>query len=275
MSAEIATILGLGVMFVVATALPINMGALGFAAAFLIGTLFGGMTARRHLRGLPRRPLRHAGRHHLPLRHRPEQRHDRLAGAPGRAGWWAGGSRRSPGSCSRRRAADRDRRGQPGGLRHPRAHRPALRRPYRINPLLMGLMVIHGAQGGGFSPISIYGGITNQVVDAFRPAGRRDLALPRQPGLQPVVGVVRLLRLRRPAAAAARSARRRVAAGPRRLGAGARAMAAAPSRDRPRSRAARLASRAASTREQIATLLGLAALAVGALASSLMSAWWR
>ena len=33
-----------------------------------------------------------------------------------------------------------------------------------INPLLMGLMVIHGAQGGGFSPISIYGGITNKVV---------------------------------------------------------------------------------------------------------------
>ena len=35
---------------------------------------------------------------------------------------------------------------------------------YRINPLLMGLMVIHGAQGGGFSPMSVYGGITNQVV---------------------------------------------------------------------------------------------------------------
>jgi Na+/H+ antiporter NhaD/arsenite permease-like protein len=35
---------------------------------------------------------------------------------------------------------------------------------YRISPLLMGLIVIHGAQAGGFSPISIYGGITNQVV---------------------------------------------------------------------------------------------------------------
>jgi hypothetical protein len=29
----------------------------------------------------------------------------------------------------------------------------------------MGLMVVHGAQAGGFSPISIYGGIVNQVVD--------------------------------------------------------------------------------------------------------------
>ena len=28
----------------------------------------------------------------------------------------------------------------------------------------MGLMVVHGAQAGGFSPISIYGGITNGVV---------------------------------------------------------------------------------------------------------------
>jgi Citrate transporter len=35
---------------------------------------------------------------------------------------------------------------------------------YKINPLMMGLMVIHGAQAGGFSPISIYGGITNKVV---------------------------------------------------------------------------------------------------------------
>jgi len=47
---------------------------------------------------------------------------------------------------------------------------------YKISPLLMGLLVIHGAQAGGFSPISIYGGITNQVVER---AGlpRNDLAL--------------------------------------------------------------------------------------------------
>ena len=42
---------------------------------------------------------------------------------------------------------------------------------YRIHPLLMGLMVIHGAQGGGFSPMSIYGGITNQVVQRADLAG--------------------------------------------------------------------------------------------------------
>jgi Na+/H+ antiporter NhaD/arsenite permease-like protein len=36
---------------------------------------------------------------------------------------------------------------------------------YRISPLMMGMMVVHGAQGGGFSPISIYGIITNSVME--------------------------------------------------------------------------------------------------------------
>ncbi|PSK99084.1 UIT1 family transporter [Murinocardiopsis flavida] len=35
---------------------------------------------------------------------------------------------------------------------------------YRINPVLMGLLIINGASAGGFSPISIFGGITNNVV---------------------------------------------------------------------------------------------------------------
>ena len=34
-----------------------------------------------------------------------------------------------------------------------------------INPLLMGMMVIHGAQGGGFSPISVYGVTVNEIVE--------------------------------------------------------------------------------------------------------------
>jgi len=37
-------------------------------------------------------------------------------------------------------------------------------RRYQINPVLMGMMVINGATAGGFSPISIFGGITNGVV---------------------------------------------------------------------------------------------------------------
>lgn len=38
-------------------------------------------------------------------------------------------------------------------------------RRYGIKPLLMGLMVINGATAGGFSPLSIFGTITNQVVE--------------------------------------------------------------------------------------------------------------
>src|SRR5215212_5391706 len=36
---------------------------------------------------------------------------------------------------------------------------------YKISPLLMGMFVVHGAQAGGFSPISIYGTITNSVME--------------------------------------------------------------------------------------------------------------
>ncbi|HEV7626931.1 MAG TPA: SLC13 family permease, partial [Streptomyces sp.] len=35
---------------------------------------------------------------------------------------------------------------------------------YRIPPLLMGALVVHGAQAGGFSPISIYGSTVNSIV---------------------------------------------------------------------------------------------------------------
>ncbi len=36
---------------------------------------------------------------------------------------------------------------------------------YSISPVLMGLMVINGASAGGFSPISIFGSIVNGVVE--------------------------------------------------------------------------------------------------------------
>ena len=36
---------------------------------------------------------------------------------------------------------------------------------YKINPLMMGLLVINGASAGGFSPMSIFGSITNGVVE--------------------------------------------------------------------------------------------------------------
>src|SRR3712207_892329 len=38
-------------------------------------------------------------------------------------------------------------------------------RRYGINPVLMGLFIINGATAGGFSPLSIFGVITNTVVE--------------------------------------------------------------------------------------------------------------
>jgi len=53
-SAELISILALVVIFVLATTLSVNMGALAFAGAFLVGTLAGGPRRRRHLRRPPR-----------------------------------------------------------------------------------------------------------------------------------------------------------------------------------------------------------------------------
>ena len=45
MSPEIISIIVLVIMFVVGTVLPINLGVMGFVAAFLVGTTFGGLSA--------------------------------------------------------------------------------------------------------------------------------------------------------------------------------------------------------------------------------------
>ncbi|MDN5855513.1 MAG: hypothetical protein L0K86_22250, partial [Actinomycetia bacterium] len=37
---------------------------------------------------------------------------------------------------------------------------------YRIHPVMMGMMVVQGATAGSFSPIGIFGSITNGVVDS-------------------------------------------------------------------------------------------------------------
>ena len=48
---------------------------------------------------------------------------------------------------------------------------------------MMGMFVVHGAQGGGFSPISIYGTITNSVMrDNGLPVSEIASVLHRRPG---------------------------------------------------------------------------------------------
>lgn len=154
----------LGAMFVVATALPINMGVLAFVGAFLVGTLVAGMPAKAILGGFPADLfLTLAGITYLFA----------LAQNNGTIDWLVS-------------LAVRAVRGRiaaipwimfliAAGLTAVGAVSPAavaiiapialgFAARHGINPLMMGLLVIHGAQAGGFSPISIYGGITNKIV---------------------------------------------------------------------------------------------------------------
>ena len=140
-------------------------------------------------------------------------------------------------------------------------------RAYGINPLLMGLLVIHGAQGGGFSPISIYGGITNQVVArSGLPVGETSLFLASLGfnllcalGVFFVFGGGALLGRRQVVPVPADDATGVTDIGIEGHGSSANASIAAPAHPA----AARL------DLQQMATLVGLAALAVGALAFSL------
>ncbi|MFC3124761.1 SLC13 family permease [Pseudoroseomonas globiformis] len=165
MSPAIASILGLVVLFVLGTALPINMGALAFALAFLIGTFAVGMGASAILAGFPGDLFvtlvgitylfaiaQKNGTIDLLVHWGVVAVGGRIAAIPwvmfGVAAVLTAIGAVSPAAVA---------------IIAPIALRFA--RHYRIDPLMMGLLVIHGAQGGGFSPISIYGGITNQIVE--------------------------------------------------------------------------------------------------------------
>jgi len=158
------SIAALGAMFVVATALPINMGVLAFSGAFLIGTMVAGMTAKAIMAGFPADLfLTLAGITYLFALAQNNGTIDWLVGLAVRA---VGGriaaipwimflvaaALTSVGAVSPAAVA----------ILAPIALGFAAK--HGINPLMMGLMIIHGAQGGGFSPISIYGGITNKIV---------------------------------------------------------------------------------------------------------------
>lgn len=164
MSPQTASILGLVVMFIVATALPINMGALALAMAFLIGTLFVGMSSTAIIGGFPGDLFvtlvgitylfaiaQKNGTIDWLVHQAVRAVRGRIAAIPwimfAVAATLTAVGAVSPAACAIL---------APVALQFARA--------YGISPLMMGLLVIHGAQGGGFSPISIYGGITNQIV---------------------------------------------------------------------------------------------------------------
>ncbi|MDF0695035.1 SLC13 family permease [Rhizobium sp. MC63] len=164
MGIEILAIGMLVAMFVVATIQPINMGALAFAGAFVLGSMTIGMKTTDIFAGFPS---------DLFLTLVAVTYLFAIAQINGTIDWLV--------ECAVRLV-----RGRIGlipwvmflvaavitgfGALGPAA--VAILAPvalsfaiqYRIHPVMMGLMVIHGAQAGGFSPISIYGGITNQIV---------------------------------------------------------------------------------------------------------------
>ncbi|WP_262270879.1 SLC13 family permease [Microvirga yunnanensis] len=164
MSPQLISIYALAAMFVVATILPINMGVLAFVGAFLVGTLVAGQTTSAIIAGFPGGLFltlvgitflfaiaQNNGTIDWLVRLAVRGVRGRIVAIP----WIMFGISAvltSVGAVS------------PGAVAiiAPIALGFALK--YSINPLLMGLMVVHGAQAGGFSPISIYGGITNRVV---------------------------------------------------------------------------------------------------------------
>lgn len=165
MSPELISVLVLAVVFVIATTRSVNMGALAFAAAFGVGTLVADLDADGVFAGFPGDLfVVLVGVTYLFAIARANGTTDWLVYAAvrlvrGRVALipWVmfalTGALTAIGAVSPAAVA----------IVAPIALSFAAR--YRISPLLMGAMVVHGAQAGGFSPISIYGSIVNGIVE--------------------------------------------------------------------------------------------------------------
>ena len=165
MTAQIISIVVLALIFVLATTRSTNMGALAFAGAFLVGTLAGGLDAKAIFTKFPGDIfVVLVGVTYLFALARANGTTDWLVAAAVRAVGgrialipWVmfviTGVLTAIGAVSPAAVA----------IVAPIALGFAAR--YGINPLLMGAMVVHGAQAGGFSPISVYGSIVNGLVE--------------------------------------------------------------------------------------------------------------
>jgi Na+/H+ antiporter NhaD/arsenite permease-like protein len=175
MTLEVFSLVVLLIMFVVASVLPINLGIMGFVAAFVVGALLGGMTVDDIFGVFPGDLfILLAGVTFLFAIAQNNGTVDLLMnwgvrlvrGNVGLVPWimftlttlvTGVGALSSAGVA----------------IVAPVALRSASQ--YRINPLLMGIMVVAGATAGSYSPISPFGIITNGVLAS------RDL--PQNPGL--------------------------------------------------------------------------------------------
>jgi Na+/H+ antiporter NhaD/arsenite permease-like protein len=165
MGPEWVAILALVALFVVGTLLPINMGALAYVAAWLVGMYSLHLDEKEILLGVSGDLVltligvtylfaiaRNNGTVDLIVRSAVKAVGGRVALIPwvmfAVTGVLTAIGAASPAACA---------------IIGPIALGFAGR--YRINALMMGMMVVHGAQAGGFSPISIYGTITNSVME--------------------------------------------------------------------------------------------------------------
>ncbi|MEV1006720.1 SLC13 family permease [Streptomyces sp. NPDC049881] len=165
MSPELISILVLAVVFVVATTRSINMGVLAFAAAFGVGELVADLDADGIFAGFPGDLfVVLVGITYLFA----------IARANGTTDWLVRAAIRLVGGRIAlipwvmfviTAALTGIGALSPAAVAIVAPIALSFAQRYGISPLLMGGMVIHGAQGGGFSPISIYGSIVNGIVD--------------------------------------------------------------------------------------------------------------
>ena len=162
MSQEVLSLVILVIMFVLATALPINMGTLGFTAAFMFGTLVLDLDVEGVLEQFPASIFltlagltflfgiaQINGTVDLLVRGAIRLVGGRLAAIP----WIMFAVTALLVGIGALFAV---------AIVAPIALRFAFK--HRIDPLMMGMMVVHGALGGAFTPISVYGSFVNDLV---------------------------------------------------------------------------------------------------------------
>lgn len=164
MSAPVLSIIILAVMFLLATVLPLNMGALAFVGAFLLGSVVLGMSTSDILASFPGGLFltivgvtylfaiaQNNGTIDLLVRGAVRLVGSKVALIP-----WVmfaiTAVITAVGALSPAAVA----------IIAPIALSFAAK--HKINPLMMGMMVIHGAQAGGFSPIAVYGVTVNGII---------------------------------------------------------------------------------------------------------------
>ena len=184
MGPEWVAIIALVALFVVGTVLPINMGALAYVAAWLVGHVLPGPGREGDPRRRQRRPDPDPDRGHLPVRHRQEQRHGRPDRAHGGQRGRRPGRADPVGDVRGHRGADRDRRRQPGRLRDHRPDRARLRRPLRHQPADDGHVRRPRRPGRRLLADQHLRHDHQLRHGGRRPAVQRDHGLPRQPGRQ-------------------------------------------------------------------------------------------